>query len=879
LLKNMGMGSVLDKCALATLPASFLVLYWPVLQKLASDWWNDDNYSHGFLSVPPAAYFVWESDAIRLNRTDAAMVRLITPIGGCSRRSGRSPRDGIRAADVPPFVAGSPLLKDEHELRERSGASMTQAQKVFGVTTALVLLIACERDPELAKREYLRNGDTYVSQNKLREATIEYRNAVGVDSRFGEARLKLANTYAELGDAPNAFREYVRAADLMPDNVDAQLKAGHLLLAGRSFEDARARAEKALAKDPTNVEAQILKGNALAGLHDLDGAIAQIEAAIKEDPYRAGSYASLGAVQRAQGNKELAERSFLRAAEAAPSSAPARLALAAFYWSVGRHQEAEKEMNAALAADPRNLMANRFLAAAYLSTGRVAAAEQPLKVIAESVPGIAGRLTLADYYIGAKRTPEAKAILEAIAADHAGFAPARIRQANIAVAEGDRSLAYRLVDEVLRADAQNANALAAKADLQFGDGKSDDALASIRASINAQPSVAVTHHTLGRILASQDQVNEAVAAHQEAIKLNPRFAPALVELARLQLTLQKPDDAMQSARAALAVVPSNGEARLLLARAQLAKQDVQGASETLSGLDRDFPQLSDVQTELGRLYASKKDIARSRAAFEKALTASPTQLGALEGLMALDIAEGKPEAARARLDKAVSGDPRHDSLHILAGRTYFTLRDKAASEAAFKHAVSINPNNLRAYSALGQFYAVENRLGEAAEEYTKVVAKQPRNVSALTMLGMLYDAQRKTEQAAANYTSALRVDPRAAVAANNLAVIHADKNEELDVALGLAQAAKAQLPNIAEVSDTLGWVYYKKGMADLAIPPFRESVDKDPNNPIYHFHLGLAYARAGDKANARKSLERALSLKLPATEAAEANKALATLTS
>ena len=42
------------------LAAAFLLLYWPVLTKLVHDWANDDNYSHGFLIVPLAAYFVWE---------------------------------------------------------------------------------------------------------------------------------------------------------------------------------------------------------------------------------------------------------------------------------------------------------------------------------------------------------------------------------------------------------------------------------------------------------------------------------------------------------------------------------------------------------------------------------------------------------------------------------------------------------------------------------------------------------------------------------------------------------------------------------------------------------------------------------------------------
>jgi exosortase len=40
-----------------------LVAYLPMLQKLVYDWGHDDNYSHGFLIVPIAAYLVWERRA------------------------------------------------------------------------------------------------------------------------------------------------------------------------------------------------------------------------------------------------------------------------------------------------------------------------------------------------------------------------------------------------------------------------------------------------------------------------------------------------------------------------------------------------------------------------------------------------------------------------------------------------------------------------------------------------------------------------------------------------------------------------------------------------------------------------------------------------
>ena len=88
------------------------------------------------------------------------------------------------------------------------------------------------------------------------------------------------------------------------------------------------------------------------------------------------------------------------------------------------------------------------------------------------------------------------------------------------------------------------------------------------------------------------------------------------------------------------------------------------------------------------------------------------------------------------------------------------------------------------------------------------------------------------------------------------------------------QAEAAESP---EVNDTLGFIYYKKNLPALAIPPLKMSVEKDPNNPMFHYHLGLAYAKAEDVAQARQSLMRALELKPDFAGAADAKTVLTTL--
>src|SRR6185436_2386122 len=91
--------------------------------------------------------------------------------------------------------------------------------------------------------DHVRRATEYFDGGKFREAAVELRAALQLDPKLGEARLKLADTYVKLNEGGNAVREYARAADLLPQNVQAQVKAGGMLLLARRFEDAKTRAE------------------------------------------------------------------------------------------------------------------------------------------------------------------------------------------------------------------------------------------------------------------------------------------------------------------------------------------------------------------------------------------------------------------------------------------------------------------------------------------------------------------------------------------------------------------------------------------------------------------------------------------------------------
>jgi tetratricopeptide (TPR) repeat protein len=205
--------------------------------------------------------------------------------------------------------------------------------------------------------------------------------------------------------------------------------------------------------------------------------------------------------------------------------------------------------------------------------------------------------------------------------------------------------------------------------------------------------------------------------------------------------------------------------------------------------------------------------------------------------------------------------------------------------------LELDPNYVSAYSALGALFVNTKQEDRAIAEYRKILELRPENPTAYTLIGMLEDARQNYPAAVENYRKALEKDPNSSIAANNLAWLYAEHKElngNLDEAIRLAQGVVQKNPNVAGFIDTLGWVYYQKGLHAAAVDQLQKAVTVDeamakklnaPSSPSYRYHLGMALKAKGDRPAAKRELEIALRLgeKAAFKDAEEARKALATL--
>ncbi len=743
------------------------------------------------------------------------------------------------------------------------------------VSVAAAITASCSRDSDVAKREYVASGDSYLKEGKYQEAIIEYRNAIKLDRAFGDAHYKLAEALVSANEPQRAILEYVRAADLLPNRSDVQLKAGALLLLVGRFDEAKARATHVLQQHPQDVDAQVLLGNATAGLKDFDQAIREIEEAIQLAPDRAGIYMNLGAVQQARGNPSDAEAAFRKAIQLQPRSIAPYLALANYFWSTNRVAEAEQILTQAFQIDPKDVRTNRALAAVYVNTNRADRAEQHLKVIVGASQEPGPRLALADFYTRAGRFDEAVALLSSLEGQKSAFEAVTVRLAAIQFGRNQRAEALKSLDQVLKTNATNVEALTLSARILLTEKRIDEARQRAKAAVSANPGSAAAQFVLGLTYVASGDADAALRAFDEVLKINPRATNAQLELAKIHLARGDANQSVQLAEAAMLRQPDNPVARLALVQALIARRDFRRAQNELNDLTKKFPQSADVVATVGRLDLARGAPASARRSLDLALKLDPDNTDALTGLVALELASRRPQEARVLIEGHLSKAPTNTALLILAARTYATLGDLPKVELMLQEAIEVEPANLQAYGMLGQVYLRQNKLDLARANFENLSRKQSNPVPSMTMVAMIRELQGQIPAAKKGYEAVLAIDPRAPVAANNLAWIYAEEGQNLNAALQLAQTAKQLLPDRPEVEDTLGWVYYKNNLAPLAISLFRACVEKDPSNPLYHYHLGLAYLKTGDKAKARQSLERALKLKPDFRGADDAKKALA----
>lgn len=227
-------------------------------------------------------------------------------------------------------------------------------------------------------------------------------------------------------------------------------------------------------------------------------------------------------------------------------------------------------------------------------------------------------------------------------------------------------------------------------------------------------------------------------------------------------------------------------------------------------------------------------------------------------LVKLRLSEKRSQEVLQRISKLVEQHPQNARLRFLQAMVLFSLNDLGNAEVSAKQAIMLDRPGSDAYTLLAEIHKAQGSVEKAKDDLRAAIGGNPRKVGNYIALESIYENEGDWVEAKKLCERAREIDPDSPLVANNLAYLYLEHGGDVNVALSLAQVAKRKMPDSPGAADTLGWAYYKLGSPESAVVQLKECAQKAPTNPIYQYHLGMAYMAAGHVVSAKQSLQNAL---------------------
>jgi tetratricopeptide (TPR) repeat protein len=709
-------------------------------------------------------------------------------------------------------------------------------QSVFVLLLLAIATAGCSKN-EPTKEELLSRAEAAFAAGQWDKAEMDYRKLLSLAPEDVAALRQLGILYLDQGQIVRAYPLLKKGAELQPDDPEIQLKLGQIYLAGRDYTQARDAASQILEKQPDNDQALLLLADASRTPDDIADARKRIQS-LRESQDRASYHLALAALDLRQNEQPSAESELKTAVNWDPKSIEAHAALASLYWSRNDLKEADQAFKTAVELAP---------------------------------PRSPARMRYVDFLLRTGSSAEAKKILEETNQKHPDYLPPRVVLMKMACAEHQDDDCVARVKNVLSQDSINYDALYQDGILNLAKG---DAVAAIREFeflsnayrqnplVRYQLALAYLLYANSKDLSTanrREAVDAAESRLNEAVGLQPLFDQAAMLLAELKIRKGNPAAAVELLEPLTKMRPQVVQAQLLLATAYLIQQKSDQALAVYRRMTESFPNDPRPSFLIGSVLLAQGKQADARKAFEKSNEISPDYLPTVERLVDLDLADKQYAAAIDRVQKVIDKDPKLAQPWALKAKIYLAQRDFAHAEPDLLKAIDLDPKLEPAYQLLASLYVASNRQEEAIAKLTAFVEnnKSPQAVPALMQLGLINEQTKHFDAARDAYEKLLAIAPNFVAALNNLAILYSDRFGQLDKAYDLATKAK-EAANEPHIADTLGWILFKRGDYNGALPLLQDSAAKLPNLPEIQFHLGMTYYMLGEEEPARLALQKAV---------------------
>jgi len=468
------------------------------------------------------------------------------------------------------------------------------------------------------------------------------------------------------------------------------------------------------------------------------------------------------------------------------------------------------------------------------------------------------QLELALVYLRLKDHENALKIVETVTVKepknvHALVIFGRLNQAKKQI--GPAEEAY---EKVISLDSKQKDVYLLLGGLYMQENKLDDALRVYQQLVRNFPGSYAGHFFIGKIYVAKGDLKKAEKEFRHTIELNSDLEEPRFELLDLYKTMGKDKEFIRLYQEILEIDPQNIRAAMELGYYYHQKKKVSQAEKIF----KDLGVRSDTEKEVIRTvvqrYLEPKKYGATVIIVEGMLKGSPenSDLHYVAGV-ALD--EKKDwEKAVAHFKKVA---PDSTFFQEAVVRIAFLYQEQKKIEQAIdyiKSAIKMVPDNPDLLLYLGSLYEENEEFSKAENVLKQGLEMEPDNTRFYFRLGVVYDKWDRKADSINAMKTVIRLDPKDATALNYLGYTYADLGEKLDEAERLIKAALEEKPDDGYITDSLGWVYFKKGLFEKAVEYLEKAVSLVPDDPIILEHMGDAYLGIRHKEKALEFYKRSL---------------------
>jgi tetratricopeptide (TPR) repeat protein len=369
------------------------------------------------------------------------------------------------------------------------------------------------------------------------------------------------------------------------------------------------------------------------------------------------------------------------------------------------------------------------------------------------------------------------------------------------------------------------------------------------------------HFYLGRLYTIQGNYDQAETEYMDAYRLNNDLVEALYGLVQIYETQKSKTKLKEIYQTILDRDPDDIRACLALALMHHHEGQNEMALTMLERIGKRGEDTQEILKTVVKFYIKKSQY-RDAIFLLRGMMGKAPMKGDYHYFMGVCYDELKDPASALLQYEYVPKESTFYEKAVLIRAFHFMDKNehKKAIEILEKAHEEI-PENTDIILYLGSFYEEVELLQKAVDLYILGLSIDKDSTKLYFRLGVAYDKKGDRLSCINEMKNVIRIDPEDANALNYLGYTYADLGMNLDEAEELITRALKFKPDDAYITDSLGWVYYKKGNYEKAVSTLEKAVSLVPDDPILLEHLGDALSKTQNKEKALECYRRSLKFK------------------